>query len=82
MPEWETFEGTLKESNTFGGTKVTPIRVDAEEDVPTATLYDVQAYPQVLLETSEGIYKYEKRVTASGLLSFLRNKLGQEGSSL
>jgi len=82
MPEWETFENSLKESNVFGGTKVIPVRVDAEADVSTATLYDVQAYPTVLLETSEGILPYEKRVTASGLLSFLRSKLGQEGSGL
>ena len=82
MPEWEAFESELASSNVYGKTKVVPVRVDAEEDVPTATLYDVQAYPTVLLETSEGIIPYEKRVTASGLQAFLRNKLGQERSSL
>lgn len=82
MPEWEKLEEKLAKSSMFGDTKVTAVRVDAEEDVPTATLYDVRAYPTVLLETSEGIVPYEKRVTESGLWSFLRNKLGQEGSGL
>lgn len=82
MPEWEAVEEHLKKSNVYGTTKVTPARVDAEEDVPTATLYEVEAYPTVLLETSEGIVKYDKRVTSSGVLTFLSNKLGQERSSL
>lgn len=82
MPEWEKFEETLKASSVFGGTKVIPHRVDAEADVPTATLYDIQAYPTVLLETSDGIVPYEARVTESGLVAFLRNKLGQEGAGL
>jgi thiol-disulfide isomerase/thioredoxin len=82
MPEWEKLEAHLKTSNVFGTTKVTPVRVDAEEDVPTATLYDIEAYPTVLLETSEGIIPYGKRVTSSGVLTFLSNKLGQERSSL
>jgi thioredoxin-like negative regulator of GroEL len=81
MPEWEKFEKAIK-GKTFGKTKVVPVRVDAEEDVPTATLYDVQAYPTVLLETGEGIAPYERRVTESGLVQFLRNKLGEERSGL
>jgi thiol-disulfide isomerase/thioredoxin len=82
MPEWEKFEEELKKSDVFGTTKVIPVRVDSEEDVATATLYDVVAYPTVLLETSEGIVPYDKRVTASGLSTFLRHKLGQERSGL
>lgn len=82
MPEWETLEATLKKSNTFGKTKVEAVRVDSEEDVATSTLYEVEAYPTVLLETSEGIIPYQKRVTASGVLAFLRNKLGEERESL
>ena len=81
MPEWEKFEETIK-GKTFGKTKVTPVRVDAEEDVATSTLYDVQAYPTVLLETQEGVVPYEKRVTDSGLVQFLKNKLGEERSGL
>lgn len=81
MPEWEKLESQLS-SLTFGTTRVTPVAVDAEADQATATLYEVVAYPTVLLETREGIYPYPKRVTASGLREFLASKLGEERSSL
>lgn len=81
MPEWEKVESQLP-SLTFGTTRVTPVSVDAEADQATATLYEVEAYPTVLLETREGIYPYPKRITASGLREFLASKLGEERSSL
>ncbi len=79
MPEWETLE---KSSDMYGTTRVKFVRVDAEADQATATLYNIDAYPTVLLETKDGIIPYEKRVTAKGLKDFLRGHLGKEESSL
>lgn len=82
MPEWEKLEAKLKSTNMFDKTHVTPVRVDAEADQATATTYEVDAYPTVLLETRDGIFPYDKRVTSEGLFQFLRSKLGQEQASL
>jgi thiol-disulfide isomerase/thioredoxin len=82
MPEWEGLEALLKTTNTFGGIKVIPVAIDAEADQATATLYEIEGYPTVLLETHTGIHRYSQRVTTAGLKEFLRSKLGQEGSSL
>lgn len=82
MPEWSALEDKLTKSGHFGKTHVTAVQVDAEADQATATTYEVAAYPTVLLETSDGIYPYDKRVTTSGLWEFLRDKLGQERASL
>ena len=82
MPEWEKLEAKLKSINMFDKTHVTPIRVDAEADQATATTYEVDAYPTVLLETRDGIFPYDKRVTSEGLFQFLRSKLGQEQTGL
>ena len=82
MPEWEKLEAKLKTTTMFDKTHVTPVRVDAEADQATATTYEVDAYPTVLLETRDGIFPYEKRVTSAGLFEFLRSKLGQEQTGL
>ncbi len=82
MPEWETLESLLGETSYFGTTEVRAVRVNAEEDRKTALLYDVHAYPSILLETSEGIHEYTGNRTASDLMSFLRSKLGKESKSL
>lgn len=79
MPEWEKLE---KSSGYFGKTHVSFVRVDAEADQETATLYEVDAYPTVLLETSDGILPYSKRVTTSGLKEFLTSNLGKEQTGL
>jgi hypothetical protein len=79
MPEWEKLE---KSSGYFGKTHVTFVRVDAEADQSTATMYDVDAYPTVLLETSDGLLPYNKRVTTSGLKDFLTGQFGKEQSGL
>ena len=81
-PEWETLKTTLQATPIFGTTKVEPIEVDAEQDRKLADLYDVEGYPTILLETSEGISHYQKRVTSDGLLQFLRQSLGKERASL
>lgn len=82
MPEWQKLEAKLRENRTFGTTKVTAERVDAEEDVKRATLYDVQGYPTILLETRQGIIRYDKRPTEAGLLEFLRDTLGEPAARL
>jgi hypothetical protein len=79
MPEWTTLE---KSSGYFGKTHVSFVPVDAEADQETATLYEVNAYPTVLLETPNGIIPYDKRVTAKGLKDFLIGQFGKEQTGL
>ena len=79
MPEWEKLE---KSSGYFGKTHVKFVPVDAEADQETATLYEVNAYPTVLLETPDGIVPYGKGVTAKGLKDFLIGQFGKEQSGL
>ena len=82
MPEWAKLEQKLGGDGYFGKTHLTMVKVDAEKDPKTASLYGIDAYPTVVLETREGSYNYDKRVTADGLLAFLRGHLGQESESL
>jgi thiol-disulfide isomerase/thioredoxin len=82
MPEWENLEERLKETPYFGTTEVRAVRVNAEEDRKTALLYEVNAYPTILLESSEGITNYSGKRTAEGLLQFLRESFGKESKSL
>lgn len=82
MPEWESLEHALKETPYFGTTEVRAVRVNAEEDRKTALLYEVNAYPTIMLETKEGITEYTGKRTAKGLLEFLRTSFGQESESL
>jgi thiol-disulfide isomerase/thioredoxin len=78
LPEWEKLEARLQTSKTFGKTHVTPVRVNVENDRKTATLYEVEGYPTILLETSDGLYEFKGPRSAEGFLSFLRSTLGQE----
>jgi hypothetical protein len=82
MPEWQKLEATLRASPVFGTTTVKSDRVDAEEDAARATLYEVEGYPTILLETQQGIYRYTKLPTEKGVLSFLRDTLGEPAASL
>jgi thioredoxin-like negative regulator of GroEL len=82
MPEWAKLEKKLGGDGYFGKTHLSMVKIDADKDKKTATLYGIDAYPTVVLETQEGIYTYDKRVTADGLLAFLRTHLGQERESL
>jgi thiol-disulfide isomerase/thioredoxin len=81
MPEWEKLQQKIGDSY-FGKTHLNMVKVDAEKDQKTATLYGINAYPTVVLETEEGSYDFDKRVTADNLLAFLRSHLGHEGESL
>lgn len=78
MPAWDELEQVIYDANTFGDTKVKPIRVNCEQDRDTAELYEVDAYPTIKLETSQGIYDYTKKPSKDGLLQFLRSSLGPE----
>jgi hypothetical protein len=82
MPEWQKLEATLGKSPVFGTTTVKAERVDAEDDAKRATLYEVEGYPTILLETHAGIYRYTKLPTESGILGFLKDTLGEPRSSL
>jgi thiol-disulfide isomerase/thioredoxin len=82
MPEWAKLEQKLGGDGYFGKTHLNLVKIDADKDKKTATLYGINAYPTVVLETSEGSYDFDKRVTADNLLVFLRSHLGHEGESL
>ena len=82
MPEWAKLEQKLGGDGYFGKTHLNMVKVDAEKDPKTATLYGINAYPTVVLETKDGSYDFDKRVTADNLLAFLRSHLGQERESL
>jgi hypothetical protein len=76
MPEWETLEaGPTK----FGNTEVSFIRVNAEKDRETADLYEINAYPTIKLETSEGLSTFDQGApTTEKLTHYLRMKFGKE----
>jgi thiol-disulfide isomerase/thioredoxin len=75
MPEWEKLEAG---PHKFGNTEVSFVRVNAEKDRPTADLYEVDAYPTVKLETSTGLYTYNRAPTAEKLTQYLRETFGKE----
>lgn len=79
MPEWEKLESSGKD--TYGTTKVKFTKVNAEEEREKADEYEVDAYPTIKLETSEGIYEFKKAVTYDGLRKFLQSSLGKESTN-
>jgi len=78
MPEWEKIKAELNTSPVFGKTTVEPVDVDAEKDPKTASLYEVMGYPTIKLETSNGIYDFNRAITKDAVLAFLRETLGKE----
>ena len=82
MPEWAKLEGKLATESYFGKTHVNAIQVDCEKDRAMCTLYGIQGYPSVILETKTGLIDFDKKVTYSNLLGFLRDSLGQERERL
>ena len=82
MPVWEEVEKALAKTPYFGRTKVIPVKIDCEKDVKTCTLYEVDAYPVMKLETKDGLYDYVGTRSVDALLSFLRSSLGKESESL
>jgi thiol-disulfide isomerase/thioredoxin len=82
MPEWSKLEASLGSDGYFGKTHVKLHQVDCEKDKARCTLYGVNAYPTVILETKQGLVDFEKRPTAESLRGFLREQLGKERESL
>lgn len=82
LPEWTKLEAALQKSNVFGKTQVTPVRVNVEENREKATLYEVEGYPTVILETSDSLYEFKGSRSSESFLSFLRSTLGKEGESV
>jgi thiol-disulfide isomerase/thioredoxin len=76
MPVWEELEEKLRASPVFGTTKVTPVRVNAEKERALATLYEIEGYPTIKLETSSALIDYTGKRTVADLLAFLRETLG------
>ena len=75
MPEWEKLESGPRQ---FGNTDVSFVRVNAEKDRETADLYEITAYPTIKLETSTGLYTYNRKPTADELTHYLRATFGKE----
>ncbi len=82
MPEWTKLEGLLKNESYFGKTHVNAVAVDCEADRAMCTLYGIDGYPTVILETKSGLTDFTKKPTTAGLLAFLRQSLGQERKDL
>lgn len=78
MPEWEKVKAELSTSPVFGKTTVEAIEVDAEKDAKTASLYEVAGYPTIKLETSSGVYDFDRTVTHDNIIDFIRDTLGKE----
>ena len=81
MPEWEELESKLEETPLFGSTRVKAVRVNGETDRALTTLYQIEGYPTIKLETSSLLTDYSGKRTARDLLAFLRDTFGQERDS-
>lgn len=75
MPEWEALEESLKASPIIGATRVTPVRVNGDRDRALTTLYQIEGYPTIKLETSSGLTDYTGKRTAGDILAFLQETL-------
>ena len=82
MPEWEALEAKLRETPIFGTTRVTPVRVNGDSDRATTSLYGVDGFPTIKLETSSLLADFTGKRTVDGFLRFLRETLGKERASL
>lgn len=81
MPEWEALEAKLEETPLFGTTRVKAVRVNGETDRALTTLYQIEGYPTIKLETSSLLTDYSGKRTSGDILAFLRDTLGQERAS-
>lgn len=82
MPEWEKLEEALQASPVFGTTRVKAVRVNGETDRALTTLYQIEGYPTIKLETSSLLTDYSGKRTSGDILAFLRDTLGQERKGL
>ena len=81
MPEWEALEAKLEETPLFGTTRVKAVRVNGETDRALTTLYQIEGYPTIKLETSSLLTDYSGKRTSGDILAFLRDTLGQDRAS-
>jgi thiol-disulfide isomerase/thioredoxin len=82
MPEWEALEEKLRETPIFGTTRVTPVRINGDTDRATTTLYGVDGFPTIKLETSSLLADFTGKRTVDGFVAFLRETLGKERTHL
>lgn len=82
MPEWAKLETSLQTTSYYGKTHVTPIQVDCETDKSKCSLYGINSYPTIMIETSDGIHDFNKMPTLASLKAFLRETLGEEAKGL
>lgn len=82
MPEWEALEAKLQETPVFGTTRVKAVRVNGDSERALTSLYQVEGFPTIKLETSSSLTDYSGKRTVADLLAFLRETLGQERKSL
>lgn len=82
MPEWEALEAKLQETPVFGTTRVKAVRVNGDAERALTSLYQVEGFPTIKLETSSSLTDYSGKRTVADLLAFLRETLGQERKSL
>ena len=73
-PEWEA----LQLPATYGTTKVVGKTVNCDEDVATCTAYEVDGYPTIKVESSDGITDFTQRVTTASLDQFLVSQFGEK----
>lgn len=82
MPEWEAVEEALRATPVFGTTRVTAVRVNGDTDRKTTSLYGVDGFPSIKLETSSLLSDFTGKRTSTAILQFVRETLGKERQSL
>ena len=81
LGEWRSLK-ELAKNHTYGGKQLDFVAVDGDGEPTKLSRYGVEAFPTVVLETSDQIIVYDHRVTAAGLRRWLIQTLGQEDGKL
>lgn len=77
IPEWRSFK-EMAQNKTYGGKHLEFDAVDGESAPTKLARYGVEAFPTVVLETSDQIIVYDHAVKAQGVRAWLIQTLGQE----
>ena len=77
LTEWKSFQELVR-GKTYGGKTLEFESVDGESAPTKLARYGVEAFPTVVLETSDQIIVYDHRVSAKNLRTWLIQTLGQE----
>lgn len=76
---WRSFKEMLKNSKyTYGGKEIVCEDINAESDKGKASLYKIQAYPTIKLETSDKLFEMQGKPSIESFRQFLVNALGPE----